>query len=389
MSVNLIQSSIDKQIGVLISVIIPVFNCEDSLHLTVESLLNQSFQNIEIILVNDGSKDHSGYLCDQYANIDDRVVTVHQTNKGGAETRNTGIRMAQGEYISFIDAGDYVEINLYESLLQYVDNGVDLIDFPFFTQNRNGKYSSICRVEKNKVFKREFIEREMMPCLLNIEGNLLVNDPPICFVWKYLFKKSIVDDNQITFDVRRKKWNDKAFVVKYVDCCESIVFYDKPLITYVCISTGDRVSMSYFRNLVFLIIEQREEYQKKYQSRYSFKTDYYYANSISIIMDRIEEIVYNEKEEKAKELIEEVYSKQYVQSLSDWFFSNDDKMAQYQRLIKSNDIDETYKLMQQQIEQKNKIRQKNNCKKMIARLKNKAKGFIRPMYQRIKSKTDS
>ena len=124
-----------------------------------------------------------------------------------------------------------------------------------------------------------------------------------------MFKKSIIERNGILFDERRRKWEDKGFIVKYIDCCDSIVFYDKPLYSYVCLGTGDHLSASYFRELVFLIIEQREEYIKKYGERYSFDTDYYINNSISTIVARIEDIVVHEEESDAKELIEEVYSK--------------------------------------------------------------------------------
>ena len=370
---------------ILISVIVPVYNCEKSLNLTVDSLLMQTYQNIEIILVDDGAKDGSGYLCDQYAQKDKRITVVHQNNRGGANARNTGIRTVQGEYISFVDAGDYVEHNIYESLIPYVEANIDLIDFPFYTKNHSGRFDSICKVEKNMVFSRNFIEREMMPCLLNIKDNPIINNPPICFMWKYLYKKSIVNDNHLLLDEKRKKWQDKGFVLKYVDCCESIIFYDKPLITYVCSDTQNHLSASYFRNLVFLIIEQREGYQKKYGSKYSFETNYYYVNSISIIMGRIEEIVYNENKETAKALIEQVFEKKYVQKLAQWQFTNDEKMSQYQNLIKSNDINGTYLLMQQQIENKKKALVRQKKVSAVNRVKRKAKNIVRPLYNKIKS----
>lgn len=103
----------------LISVIVPVYNCEDTLHLTMDNLLKQTYSDIEIILVDDGSSDNSGKLCDDYAKADKRVIVIHQNNKGAFGARNSGVSNANGDYISFIDAGDSVEPRLYESLVDY------------------------------------------------------------------------------------------------------------------------------------------------------------------------------------------------------------------------------------------------------------------------------
>lgn len=374
----------DRQ-KLMISVIVPVYNCEDTLNLTVDSLLNQTYKDIEIILVDDGSKDGSGYLCDQYERSDSRITAIHQENKGSAGARNTGIRAAKGKYVSFIDAGDYVELNLFESLLPYVNEDIDFIDFPFYTENRNGRFLSINKVEKNKVFGREFIEQEMLPCMLNVEDNPIINNPPICFVWKYLFKKSIIEENRIQFDERRRKWEDKGFIVKYADCCDTIIFYDKPLYTYSCLGVGDHLSSSYFRELALLIIEQREEYINKYGKRYQFETDYYMNNSLSTIMARIEEIVANETEENAKELINEIYSKAFVQKVAQWTFKDDNGVSLYQNLINKNDVDGTYLLIKEQIEQKkNSVTQEKKAG-LFKRATQKAKKIIGPLYHKLKS----
>lgn len=348
-------------------------------------MLKQTYNDIEIILVDDGSKDGSGDLCDQYKRSDSRITVIHQDNKGLAGARNTGIRAANGKYISFIDAGDYVELNLYESLLPYVDEGIDLIDFPFYTENSNGRFPSVNKVEKNKVFGRDFIEQEMLPCMLNVEDNPVVNDPPICFVWKYLFKKSIIDKNNILFDERRRKWEDKGFVLKFADSSDTIVFYDKPLYTYLCIDSGEHLSSSYFRNLVFLIIEQREEYINKYGKRYQFETDYYMKNSLSTIVARVEEIVANETEDDAKRLVNEIYSKPFVQKVAQWSFKDDNGLSLYQNLIKKNDADGTYLLIKEQIEQKKNSFTQEKKSGLIKRVKQKTKRIIRPLYHRLKS----
>ena len=93
----------------LISVIVPVYNAERFLKKCVESLLNQTYRNIEIILVNDGSTDSSGLICDELCKRDCRINVIHQKNLGVSATRNNGIRCAKGTYIGFVDSDDYIE----------------------------------------------------------------------------------------------------------------------------------------------------------------------------------------------------------------------------------------------------------------------------------------
>jgi len=101
----------------LISVIVPVYNTADFLPRTIESILTQTFRNLELILVDDGSTDSSGAICDEYAINDNRIVVLHQENKGVSAARNIGIDVAQGEWIGFVDSDDYIEPFMYEKLL--------------------------------------------------------------------------------------------------------------------------------------------------------------------------------------------------------------------------------------------------------------------------------
>ena len=104
--------------NILVSVIVPVYNVEKFLPQCIDSLLAQTHPDLEIILVDDGSKDSSGSICDAYAQQDSRVTVLHQENRGQAAARNLGIREAKGEYIGFVDSDDFVESNMYESMLR-------------------------------------------------------------------------------------------------------------------------------------------------------------------------------------------------------------------------------------------------------------------------------
>jgi len=106
----------------LLSVIIPVYNVELYLKRCLDSVLSQTYSNLEIIIVNDGSTDGSSKICNSYANIDSRIQVIHKINGGVSSTRNTGIDMARGEWICFIDSDDWIEPNMYEKLMEAVIN---------------------------------------------------------------------------------------------------------------------------------------------------------------------------------------------------------------------------------------------------------------------------
>ena len=105
-----------------VSVIVPVYNVEKYLDECVNSIINQSYSNLEIILVDDGSSDTSGQKCDTYKAVDNRIKVIHKKNGGLSDARNVGIEIATGEYISFIDSDDYVSEIFIESLVNKVNN---------------------------------------------------------------------------------------------------------------------------------------------------------------------------------------------------------------------------------------------------------------------------
>lgn len=115
-----------KQKIALISIIIPVYNMELYLNRCVDSVLKQSYRNIEVILVDDGSTDRSGIICDQYKNEDVRVKVIHRENGGLSKARNSGLEVAQGEYIGFVDSDDYLAEDMYWCMMEYMLEDVDI-----------------------------------------------------------------------------------------------------------------------------------------------------------------------------------------------------------------------------------------------------------------------
>ena len=117
----------------LISIVIPIYNSENQLEQCIDSLLNQAYQNLEIILVDDGSKDSSWDKCERYAQKDSRIKAVHKENGGVSSARNLGIQYATGEYLGFLDSDDYVSPDLYADLVDILNSnpGLDGIRYQF------------------------------------------------------------------------------------------------------------------------------------------------------------------------------------------------------------------------------------------------------------------
>jgi glycosyltransferase involved in cell wall biosynthesis len=127
----------------LISIIIPVYNSERYLVKCLESVKNQSYKNLQIILVNDGSSDNSGNICDEYARQDDRFIVIHKENGGVSSARNRGLNIAEGKYIGFIDSDDYVEHNMISNLLNLnYEKKADILMCGCLKEYKGGKVKS-------------------------------------------------------------------------------------------------------------------------------------------------------------------------------------------------------------------------------------------------------
>ena len=111
----------------LISVIVPVYNVEKYIRECLDSIVNQTYKNLQIILVDDGSSDNSGKICDEFAKKDSRITVVHQENQGAGAAKNTGLELIEGEYFSIIDSDDYIDLSMYEkmvSLMKQYDSDI-------------------------------------------------------------------------------------------------------------------------------------------------------------------------------------------------------------------------------------------------------------------------
>lgn len=191
-----------------ISIIVPVCNGEQYIRRCVDSILNQTFTDFELILVDDGSTDNSPIICDDYANHDSRVRVIHKANGGVSSARNTGLSSINGgEYVAFIDVDDYV-VNTYLECLIANAEDADMIvcGFKHFYQG-DENHMVLREVYLDKLYDESNI------------GDLLskrIEGLPFRTPWAKLFRRSILVDNSITFDESMKLGEDTKFVFEYM-----------------------------------------------------------------------------------------------------------------------------------------------------------------------------
>lgn len=187
-----------------ISVIVPVYNVEKYLEKCVDSLINQSYKNLEIILVDDGATDSSGTLCDKLQKKDERIKVIHKVNGGLSDARNAGLDIATGEYIAFLDSDDYVHKDLYSSLYTLMkDNDCDLGICNYVYVDEEG--NSIAPV--SDTLKDEVINRDEVIDKLMTKLNFYY-----VTAWNKLYKKSVLDN--IRFP--KGKIHEDEYVAHYV-----------------------------------------------------------------------------------------------------------------------------------------------------------------------------
>ena len=203
----------------LISVIIPVYNVERYLHQCVKSVINQSFSNIEIILVNDGSTDSSGAICDEYLVLDQRIKVIHQKNGGLSAARNSGLANAYGEYVWFVDSDDWIDEHACTKLNACATtNNCDVIAFSHVRYNEDENNYTNVFYQKKQLF---------------LNGNDFINSTPFFFTsaCTNIYSLSFLKKHDFKFKVGQLYEDDYfnlsifAYVNSVVMLADALYFY--------------------------------------------------------------------------------------------------------------------------------------------------------------------
>ena len=211
----------------LISVILPVYNCEAYLAVCIESVLNQRYSDLELLLIDDGSSDRSGQICDTYAQKDGRVRVFHTKNYGASHARNVGLEQAQGEWIGFVDSDDAADSFLLERLY----NGAVQAD----ADSALCGYT-VCGPDLKPLSSGAHIEQKQQ-ILTGAQALAGVFSDPYYrtrqgYLWNRLFKAAVIQEHQIRFDTDVVFSEDKLFICRCLLHCQRIFYTTAPLYRY-------------------------------------------------------------------------------------------------------------------------------------------------------------
>lgn len=196
----------------LISIIIPVYNSEKTLNRCVNSILNQTFMDWELLLVDDGSTDKSGKICDQYALKDFRIRVFHKKNGGVSSARNTGLDYAIGSWITFVDSDDFIDATFLDTLIRLQSSDLCISGIQFINN------------ETILLPPEEYIKIENVAELDNLLNKLYFTAP-----WGKVYKNEIIQKNNIRFNINLKIGEDTDFVLKYLLYINDIRLISRPL----------------------------------------------------------------------------------------------------------------------------------------------------------------
>ena len=219
-----------------ISVVVPVYNVEKYLRKCIDSIINQTYKNLEIILVDDGSPDKCGEICDEYAKKDDRIKVIHKKNAGVSSARNDGIDNATGEYIIFVDSDDWLEDNAIEIMVDKLNEyDYDCVFCNFYMNTKKDK----------KV--RDFLDENYKND--DIYNNIfkIINLPNFNSPWSKLFKAKIIKENNLYFPKDIPICEDGIFFISYIENIKSIVFVSEPVYNY-SVTNASSAMVKYHRD---------------------------------------------------------------------------------------------------------------------------------------------
>ncbi len=236
-----------------VSIIMPVYNVSEKLNKSLNSLINQTYSNIEILLINDGSTDNSGEVCDKYAQNDNRIKVVHKKNGGVSSARNIGLEIATGKYIMFVDSDDYTDEKSCEVMVKAIEKyDVDMVVSSYNTVYNGKVVKHICpeKVYNSVESMKDDFRLIYLDCFLNSP-------------WNKLFKKEHITKG---FDENMRYFEDYYFVLDYMDNIRNLVTIDTPLYYYIE-DTGNSLT-KVFREDTFDVFPKIYLRQKEFCHKY-------------------------------------------------------------------------------------------------------------------------
>lgn len=275
-----------------LSVIVPFYNVENYIEKCLETLVNQTLQDIEIILVNDGSQDKSVDIVKKYINkYSDKITYLEKENGGLSDARNYALPYAKGEYIAFLDSDDYVEKTMYKDMYELAKKeNSDMVECDFYWEYPDKKKEDIGIIYKNK---KEMLEKVRV------------------VAWNKLIKKEILEKSKVTFP-KGYRYEDVEFTYKLIPYIEKVSFLKKPCVHYIQREGSISNKQNERNKEIFDVLEHVINYyiENKWYNEYKNELEYVYVRyAFCSSMLRIVKI---EDEEIRKKLLKLTWKKVYT-----------------------------------------------------------------------------
>lgn len=239
---------------VLVSIIIPIYNVEKYLEKCIKSIINQTYRNLEIILINDGSTDESAKICEAYKELDNRIIFINKKNGGAASAKNEGLKVAKGDYITFVDSDDFVELDMIEYMVNTIKKyNSDIVQCSFTNLYKNTEKFKQDKIIEQKIGSKDFLE-------------LFITKWDSSLFWNKLFKREVIEN---VFFKEGRCIDDEFFTYKCVINSKSIVTSNKIVYNYRMRKSGvmksERSQKQILKDRVDYLYERYELVRKIYK----------------------------------------------------------------------------------------------------------------------------
>jgi glycosyltransferase involved in cell wall biosynthesis len=222
----------------IVSIIVPIYNAEFLLENCLGSILNQTYRDIELILINDGSTDQSGLICDEYAKKDTRVKVIHQENSGPSVSRNSGINAAKGYYIQFVDCDDTIDLDMLKILVNAMDGNTDLAISGYNILNMN--QGNVSLQKKVPPIKGDYQKNEFMKSFGEFFKSDFINP-----LWNKIYNTELINKFKIRFNEDLYRGEDLLFNLKYIKVCNRINIINDQLYNYITFNNIHSITSSF------------------------------------------------------------------------------------------------------------------------------------------------
>ncbi|MBQ8684595.1 MAG: glycosyltransferase [Clostridia bacterium] len=268
----------------LVSIIIPVYNVEKYLPICIESVVNQTYRALELLLIDDGSTDNSGKICDEYAGKDSRIKVLHKENGGVSLARNIGLDKASGEYIAFIDSDDIIEADMIERLIYEMDDDTDIVEcefYEFYEYDKKGRINKYTNAYYGEICDKT------QALIGFFDGTIKWS------IWNKLYKAKLLKN--IRFDTNLRVGEDALFVI---NCCDKAnKIKEIPYCGYGYLQRVDSVTNETLNEKKWKIFEFIDKIKKEYTSKevlpYIILCEYNYCKAY--IRNILKDGIYKEK----------------------------------------------------------------------------------------------